>query len=97
MTVGPCTTRKPGMLDFVAKAKWDAWKTLEDMKKSEAEEEYAKLVNDLVSKETGGGGGGEKVEEDQDLLMKTKDGVLSIALNRPKKLNSLTLQVHINK
>ena len=83
------------MLDFVAKAKWDAWKTLEDMKKSEAEEEYAKLVNDLVSKETGGGG--EKVEEDQDLLMTTKDGVLSIALNRPKKLNSLTLQVHINK
>lgn len=27
-TVGPCNTPKPSMLDFVNKAKWDAWKSL---------------------------------------------------------------------
>lgn len=27
-TKGPCSTPKPGMLDFVNKAKWDAWKSL---------------------------------------------------------------------
>lgn len=27
-TQGPCNTPKPGLMDFVNKAKWDAWKTL---------------------------------------------------------------------
>lgn len=27
-TQGPCNAPKPGMLDFVNKAKWDAWKSL---------------------------------------------------------------------
>lgn len=27
-TQGPCNTPKPGMLDFVNKVKWDAWKSL---------------------------------------------------------------------
>ncbi len=27
-TQGPCNTPKPSMLDFVNKAKWDAWKSL---------------------------------------------------------------------
>jgi len=27
-TVGPCNVPKPGMLEFVAKAKWQAWKDL---------------------------------------------------------------------
>lgn len=30
-TEGPCNTPKPGMLDFVNKAKWDAWKSLGDI------------------------------------------------------------------
>lgn len=27
-TEGPCNAPKPGMLDFVKKAKWDAWNSL---------------------------------------------------------------------
>ena len=27
-TVGPCNVPKPGALDFVGKAKWNAWKEL---------------------------------------------------------------------
>jgi len=30
-TVGKNTTKKPGMLDMVGKAKWDAWSELGDM------------------------------------------------------------------
>jgi len=28
---GPCTTSRPGMLDFVGTAKWDVWKKLGEM------------------------------------------------------------------
>lgn len=34
-TAGVCTAPKPGMLDFVAKAKWEAWSQLSDMEKVE--------------------------------------------------------------
>jgi len=27
-TIGANTTKKPGMMDFVGKAKWDAWTAL---------------------------------------------------------------------
>ena len=30
-TMGPCNTPKPGMMDFVGKAKWDAWNNLKSM------------------------------------------------------------------
>jgi len=39
-TVGPCNTPKPGMLDFVAKAKWNAWNELGGMKAEDAQLAY---------------------------------------------------------
>lgn len=33
---GPNTTSRPGMLDFVGRAKWDAWKGLGEMTQDEA-------------------------------------------------------------
>lgn len=41
-TVGDCNTSKPGMLDFVGKAKWDAWNQFKGIKSSEAMELYIK-------------------------------------------------------
>ena len=32
-TVGKCTTSRPGMMDFVGRAKWDSWNNLENMNK----------------------------------------------------------------
>ena len=32
-TVGKCTTSRPGMIDFVGRAKWDSWNKLGDMNK----------------------------------------------------------------
>ncbi|KAI0787458.1 acyl-CoA-binding protein [Fomes fomentarius] len=44
-TVGDVNTSRPGMLDFVGKAKWDAWKNVEG---TSTEEAYAKYVEKLV-------------------------------------------------
>ena len=38
-TIGKNTTSKPGMLDFVGKAKWEAWHKLGDMSKEDAMKE----------------------------------------------------------
>ena len=39
-TIGDCNTSKPGMLDFVAKSKWNAWNSNKDMSKSNAMKLY---------------------------------------------------------
>ncbi|KAI0334240.1 acyl-CoA-binding protein [Cubamyces sp. BRFM 1775] len=44
-TVGDVNTSRPGMLDFVGKAKWDAWKSVEGTSKEDA---YAKYVEKLL-------------------------------------------------
>lgn len=31
--MGPCNTKKPGMLDMVGKFKWDAWNSLGSLSK----------------------------------------------------------------
>ncbi|PIL35359.1 hypothetical protein GSI_02085 [Ganoderma sinense ZZ0214-1] len=44
-TVGDVNTARPGMLDFVGKAKWDAWKSVEG---TSTEDAYAKYVEKLL-------------------------------------------------
>ncbi|OBZ72504.1 Acyl-CoA-binding protein [Grifola frondosa] len=44
-TVGDVNVARPGLLDFVGKAKWDAWKSVEGTPKEEA---YAKYVEKLL-------------------------------------------------
>lgn len=43
--VGPNTTSRPGMLDFVGRAKWDAWSKLGAMTPDEAKQKYV-VAND---------------------------------------------------
>jgi len=48
-TIGDVNISRPGMLDFVGKAKWDAWKELEGTSKEDAEKAYvAKLIEVLT-------------------------------------------------
>lgn len=44
---GPCNIPKPGMLQFEAKQKWDAWKSLGKMSKEKAMLEYISEVDTL--------------------------------------------------
>jgi len=39
-TVGDCNTARPGMLDFVGKAKWDSWNSRRGMSKQNAKTAY---------------------------------------------------------
>ena len=44
---GDATGEQPAMSDFVARAKWDAWRQLAGLSKDDAMQQYVNLVNDL--------------------------------------------------
>ncbi|KAL1407477.1 acyl-CoA-binding protein (ACBP)/diazepam binding inhibitor (DBI)/endozepine (EP) [Vanrija albida] len=47
-TVGDVNTTRPGVFDFVGKAKWDAWKALEGKSQDDAKAAYvARLIEIL--------------------------------------------------
>ena len=46
-TAGDVEGDRPGMTDFVNRAKWDAWKTLEGKTSDEAMQDYIDLVEGL--------------------------------------------------
>jgi len=48
-TVGDNTGKRPGMMDFVGKAKYDAWKELEGVASDEAKNRYIALVDSLIA------------------------------------------------
>ena len=48
-TKGDCTGARPGMLDFVRRAKYDAWKALEGNSQDDAKQQYIDYVNGLVA------------------------------------------------
>jgi len=46
-TCGPCNIAKPGMFDFVGRAKWEAWKALGQQSKEESRKKYVQLLKTL--------------------------------------------------
>ena len=46
-TVGDTNTKRPGMTDFVGRAKWDAWDKLKGKTTEQAMQDYVDLVNKL--------------------------------------------------
>ncbi|XP_050732669.1 enoyl-CoA delta isomerase 2-like isoform X2 [Eriocheir sinensis] len=94
-TAGPVTTKRPGMIDFVGRAKWDAWNALGSMTPEEAQKTYIKLVNSLVGEEETKAA--EKAESGQkynNLIVTCQDGLRVITLNRPSKMNAITVEMY---
>uniref|UniRef100_A0A3Q3N0X1 Enoyl-CoA delta isomerase 2 n=1 Tax=Labrus bergylta TaxID=56723 RepID=A0A3Q3N0X1_9LABR len=99
-TQGPCNTPKPGMLDFVNKVKWDAWKSLGSISQEDARQKYCDLVGSLVTAE---GGSSAQVAAQpaasgstyETLLVTTEDKITTIKLNRPAKKNAITSGVNM--
>jgi len=101
---GPCDIPKPGVFDFVGQAKWSAWSGLGDMSKEAAEKAYIDYVNELAggppepaqqaqqAKEVADEDGAKKGVDGVDVVI--ADGVLTLTLNRPKKLNSITKEMY---
>jgi acyl-CoA-binding protein len=48
-TQGDCASKRPGMMDFVGRAKYDAWKALEGTLQDDAMKQYIAVVDGLVA------------------------------------------------
>jgi diazepam-binding inhibitor (GABA receptor modulator, acyl-CoA-binding protein) len=48
-SVGDVNGEEPGMFDFIAKAKYNAWATKKGLTKEEAMQQYVDLVQSLLS------------------------------------------------
>ncbi|XP_054841549.1 enoyl-CoA delta isomerase 2-like isoform X2 [Eublepharis macularius] len=96
-TQGPCNTPKPGMLDFINKAKWDAWNSLGTLPQESARQQYVNLVSSLVSSESSS-----QVKEIppdsksdyETLQVSTKDNITKLVLNRPKMKNAINVKMY---
>ncbi|ASU39395.1 acyl-CoA-binding protein [Herbaspirillum sp. meg3] len=44
---GDVQGERPGMTDFVARAKWDAWAAIKGLPQEEAQQQYIDLIADL--------------------------------------------------
>ncbi|KAK1933566.1 Enoyl-CoA delta isomerase 2 [Phytophthora citrophthora] len=98
---GKNTTSRPGMLDFVGRAKWDAWTKLGDMTQDDAKLKYIDIIDNLAAEH-----GAKGEEEDaaaaatasagsEGLLVEiSENGLLTIQLNRPKKLNAIDIAMY---
>jgi acyl-CoA-binding protein len=108
------------MVDFVNRAKWNAWNDLKSLSKvskkhknqstifyflfvnyfkAEAEKKYIELINELVKAEpqpaaTQAGNAGDFPSKFQDITASVEyNNVYKIVLNRPNKLNAITVKV----
>jgi len=48
---GDVTDKRPGMMDILGRAKWDAWKKLEGTDPQAAQSQYVQLVEELLEKD----------------------------------------------
>ena len=46
-SLGDAQGERPGMTDFIARAKWDAWNELKGKSREDAMQKYLDLFNDL--------------------------------------------------
>ncbi|KAI9570562.1 acyl CoA binding protein-domain-containing protein [Boletus coccyginus] len=66
-TIGDVNTTRPGLIDFVGKAKWDAWEGVKGTSKEEAQKKYVELLVGDLDKIT------PKSEELKKLLQELKE------------------------
>ncbi|TDL25635.1 acyl-CoA-binding protein [Rickenella mellea] len=48
-TIGDVNTPRPGLLDFVGKAKWDAWKSAEGTSTEDAQKAYVEKLIEVLN------------------------------------------------
>ncbi|XP_064394868.1 enoyl-CoA delta isomerase 2-like [Halichondria panicea] len=93
-TIGKCSSKKPGMMDFVGRAKWDAWNNLGDMTQAAAIDQYCQYVDLLTSLDTGSQSSSTDLAQYKEIVVTDNNGVRTIMLNRPAKYNAITYQMY---
>lgn len=96
-TLGPCTTARPGMIDFVNRAKWDAWNALGNISQEDARQQYCDLIGSLAAAEGGSVAAqpaGSSSPQFETLLVSTADKITTITMNRPSKKNAITTEMY---
>ncbi|GMT14101.1 hypothetical protein PFISCL1PPCAC_5398, partial [Pristionchus fissidentatus] len=93
---GDVSGSRPGMMDFVKRAKYDAHAKLKGTTKDDAQKKYVDLVASLLGQEAAAPEAksveGLKAVPGVDFSIKGK--VFEIRLNRPSKFNALTLDMY---
>ena len=88
------------MVDFVNRAKWNAWNDLSNLSQAEAEKEYISIVNELARKEAPPSppqNSSTNSSKFESIIVTTEyNNICKITLNRPAKFNALTVQT-VNK
>ncbi|KAL7077000.1 hypothetical protein ACQ4LE_004056 [Meloidogyne hapla] len=88
-SIGDVKGEKPGMLDFVGKAKYDSWNKNKGLPMEEAKLKYIEIVNKLI-KQT-------NIDQStnvEDILIKKQGKIFRIEFNRPNKYNALTWEMY---
>lgn len=96
-TEGPCTVPKPSVLDFISKAKWDAWNALGSLPKETARQDYVDLVSRLSpsSESSRPVEPGAPRSPGYETLVVTSEGdITKIVFNRPTKKNAINTQMY---
>ncbi|XP_039609289.1 enoyl-CoA delta isomerase 2, mitochondrial isoform X2 [Polypterus senegalus] len=97
-TQGPCNAPKPGMLDFVNKAKWDAWNSLGGLPQEQARQKYVDLVSSLMLAEAPKQTSNSAVDGTSKYMkiqLTTENNITTIRLNRPNKKNAITVEMYM--
>ncbi|CAF3302754.1 unnamed protein product [Rotaria socialis] len=103
-TQGICATTKPGLTDFIGRAKWTAWSSLGKMNQQDAQKQYIQVIEQLISSSTSNdkidSNAVSKNEETKSVkdqsttehieLIKKSSLHWEIVLNRPEKYNAIT-------
>ncbi|CEG47365.1 enoyl-delta isomerase mitochondrial [Plasmopara halstedii] len=99
--VGKNTSSRPSMLDFVGRAKWDAWAKLGDMTQDEAKVKYIAIIDEMAVTKCGKYQGEEgsvaatTSDRSSKILVEISDaGLLTIQLNRPNRLNAIDIGMY---
>ncbi|XP_014679379.1 PREDICTED: enoyl-CoA delta isomerase 2, mitochondrial-like [Priapulus caudatus] len=96
--IGSCNAPKPGMMDFVGKAKWTAWSSLGDLSQDDAKKQYIDVVNGLLANEASAQPVSPQAAAPpggyHTLVVSNEGGVFTIRINRPDKKNALTMQTY---
>ena len=97
-TSGVCSTPKPGLTDFVGRAKWTAWSSLGKISQEDAQKQYIQTVQQLISSSTSKIPSTEEKKNENNIehiqLVKKSPLHWEIVLNRPEKYNAITTPMY---